>query len=133
LKSEKPVAKYSQIAQDVYLVTSMIPRGRVSTYGAIAREIGRQRASRAVGRILRSNPWPEVPCHRVVNSNGKVGGYGSEGISKKIELLASEGVEVRGIHIQNFKFVKFDDFASLSHRAKSDKRNFSMSNSTKSV
>lgn len=104
----------SPTARKVYVATSKIPRGRVSTYRAIAREIGKERAARAVGGILRSNPWPiKVPCHRVVKSDGSIGGYGgAAGAPRKIKLLASEGVNVRRGHIQDFEKVMFAEFRS---------------------
>lgn len=71
-----------------------VPRGQVATYGEIARRIGKPKASRAVGQALRRNPVPiVVPCHRVVNSDGTLGGYGGKlGGRRKIELLRLEGV-----------------------------------------
>ena len=103
----------SEMAKQVYSKTSKIPKGRVSTYGAIARAIGREGASRAVGGILRANPRPiVVPCHRVVHSDGRIGGYGgSLGSGRKIRLLASEGVKVRDGMVQDFENVLFDEFS----------------------
>ena|SRR5487761_812284 len=112
--------KVSALAKKVYDATSKIPRGRVSTYGAIARAIERESASRAVGGALRRNPWQiKVPCHRVVRSDGSIGGYGGADWSpRKIKLLANEGVRVREGYVQDFEKVFFDDFAarSLDHR-----------------
>ncbi|MDI6916590.1 MAG: MGMT family protein, partial [Thermoplasmatales archaeon] len=89
------VAYSMNIYQAVYDMVSQIPSRKVSTYGEIAKALGDVRAARAVGRILNSNPkLVEVPCHRVVHSNGDVGGYRG-GVKKKIELLKEEGVEVR--------------------------------------
>lgn len=104
--------KISSIAKKVYFATSKIPRGRVSTYGAIARAIEREGAARAVGGILRANPRPiRVPCHRVVHSDGTLGGYGgSSGVSQKIRLLAKEGIKVQDGVVENFDGVFFDDF-----------------------
>jgi methylated-DNA-[protein]-cysteine S-methyltransferase len=63
------------IARDVLGVTARIPFGRTSTYGDIARRIGRPQAARAVGNALGSNPIPIViPCHRVLRSGGRLGG-----------------------------------------------------------
>ena len=111
--SKKSVKKLSVMAEQAYSMTSRIPKGRVSTYGAIARAIGREGASRAVGGVLRSNPHPiVVPCHRVVHSDGRIGGYGgSSGSGRKIRLLASEGVKVRDGVVQDFQRVLFDDFS----------------------
>ncbi len=91
-------------------MTSQIPRGRVSTYGLLAEAAGRRRAARAIGKLMNLNPTPiVVPCHRVVHSNGRLGGYGS-GVQVKINLLASEGVEVVDGKIVNFQAVLFRDF-----------------------
>lgn len=77
----------------VYELTTQIPRGYVTTYKSIADAVGRPKACRAVGMVLKSNPHPiDIPCHRVVRSNGKIGGY-RYGIRKKRELLQSEGVQ----------------------------------------
>lgn len=69
-----------------------IPRGRVSTYGALAQRIGSPRAARAVGTALARNPFPIiVPCHRAVRSDGSIGGFGG-GPEMKRALLEMEGV-----------------------------------------
>jgi methylated-DNA-[protein]-cysteine S-methyltransferase len=72
-----------------------VPYGQVTTYGEIARQIGRPRASRAVGRANAANPLPLViPCHRLVGSDGRLHGYGAPGgLSTKAWLLELEGVE----------------------------------------
>lgn len=74
--------------------TRKVPRGQVSTYAEIARRIGQPKAVRAVGQALRRNPIPiVVPCHRVIASDGSLGGYGGELRSKrKLQLLMLEGV-----------------------------------------
>jgi O-6-methylguanine DNA methyltransferase len=70
-----------------------IPYGRTSTYGKIAKSVGNPRAARAVGRALGANPIPLViPCHRVVASDGGLGGYSAAGgVSVKRKLLRMEG------------------------------------------
>jgi methylated-DNA-[protein]-cysteine S-methyltransferase len=77
-----------------------VPYGQVTTYGEIARQLGRPRASRAVGRANAANPLPLViPCHRVVGSDGKLHGYGaSGGLSTKAWLLELEGGQGKKIH-----------------------------------
>ena len=71
-----------------------VPRGRVTTYGALAAHLGRPGASRAVGNALANNPFPIiVPCHRAVRSDGSLGGY-QGGLAMKRALLLNEGVEV---------------------------------------
>ena len=88
----------SAFASKVYELVSEVPVGKVTTYGAVADRMGKPRASRAVGAVLRANPTPViVPCHRVVKGDGKLGGYGGpKGTGRKAELLKEEGVEVRG-------------------------------------
>lgn len=87
----------------VWQVLKKIPRGKVATYIQIARAVGSPNSARAVGNACGKNPFaPIVACHRVVASNGSIGGY-SGGISKKIRLLAMEGVMVKNNKIVNFK------------------------------
>jgi O-6-methylguanine DNA methyltransferase len=87
----------------VYAKTRLIPRGRVTTYGQIARAIGNPKASRAVGNALNCNPYaPVVPCHRVVRSNGKMGGFAS-GAKDKAGLLLKDGVKVRDGKVVDFE------------------------------
>ena len=70
-----------------------IPAGSTRSYAEVARRIGRPKAFRAVAQACGANPIPiVVPCHRVVASSGKLGGY-TGGIEKKLSLLAAEGVE----------------------------------------
>jgi len=86
-----------------------IPKGRVTTYWEVARALGSPRAVRAVGNALGRNLLaPQVPCHRVVKSNGGIGGY-SGGLEIKIKLLAKEGVSVKNGKISGFNeiFYKF--------------------------
>ena len=80
----------------VYEVVRRIPRGRVSTYGEVARLVG-SAAPQAVGQALRRNPdVAMIPCHRVVGADGRIGGYfgrmESEGDGRKRRLLLAEGV-----------------------------------------
>ncbi len=79
---------------EVYFVVRGIPRGKTLSYKEVATLAGRPRACRAVGNILNKNHDPKIPCHRVVRSNGKVGGYNG-GSKRKIEILLAEGVSVR--------------------------------------
>jgi len=78
----------------VLLAEFAIPRGRVSTYGRIARHIGTPNGARAVGTALAKNPFPLIiPCHRAVRADGHLGGYRG-GVDMKKALLRLEGVEV---------------------------------------
>ena len=78
-------------AKKVYSVVAKIPRGKTLTYKEVASIAGRPRAARAVGNILNKNPYSKdrVPCHRVVLSDGGVGGY-ALGEKRKRELLRKE-------------------------------------------
>ena len=80
--------------------------GKVSTYGDIAKALGMPLAARLIGQILHENPNPVVvPCHRVVHSNGKIGGY-AYGSEKKRKLLEEEGVKFCGAsntHMEDFQ------------------------------
>jgi methylated-DNA-[protein]-cysteine S-methyltransferase len=77
----------------VYEAVLKIPKGQVRTYAQVARMIGRPNAARAVGQALKRNHWaPKIPCHRVVASDGKLGGYSSPGgLAAKRRLLRQEG------------------------------------------
>ena len=79
----------------VYEVVRQIPLGKVATYGQIARLVGQPRAARQVGWALHVNPEPYViPCHRVVNRNGRLSGaFAFGGPDVQHSLLAGEGVE----------------------------------------
>ena len=83
----------------VYDALLRVPRGRVTTYGMIARAIG-CRSPRAVGQALKRNPFaPRVPCHRVIGSDMKVGGFrgcrSGAAVARKRKMLAAEGVRFR--------------------------------------
>lgn len=85
-----------------YDILKKVPKGRVTTYKAIAEALGTN-AYRAVGNAMKNNPnILTVPCHRVVNSDGSVGGY-VNGTEKKIEILKSEGIEITNGKIVNLK------------------------------
>ena len=90
--------------ESVLNIVKQIPKGKLMTYGEIARELtGSVHAARAVGQAVAANPYPiVVPCHRVVRSDGDVGGY-SLGVEKKLRLLSKEGVEIKGRKVLNFE------------------------------
>ncbi len=79
--------------EKVYVVVRKIPKGRVLTYKEVARRAGNIKAVRAVGNILNKNFDPNIPCHRVIRSDGKIGGYNRGTVNKK-KILKSEGVLV---------------------------------------
>lgn len=74
----------------VYAVVSRIPKGKVLTYKEVAALAGSPRAYRAVGNILNKNYDPQIPCHRVVRSDGTSGGY-NRGSEMKLKKLLKEG------------------------------------------
>ncbi len=94
--------------EKTYELVKQIPRGKVSTYGAVARALGDIIAARAVGIMLNQNPYQEVPCYRVIKSDGSLGGYAT-GIEKKIRLLKNDGIEIINGRIDLKKYL-FDDF-----------------------
>ena len=77
-------------AKKVYRIVAAIPIGQVRTYKWVARQAGKPSASRAIGQLMKRNPYPLIiPCHRVIASNGKIGGY-VFGVNKKKLLLDME-------------------------------------------
>ncbi|MCJ7513978.1 MAG: methylated-DNA--[protein]-cysteine S-methyltransferase [Anaerolineales bacterium] len=92
------LSQVTSFHRQVLLAAARIPRGSVMTYGGLARALGKPRAARAVGRALATNPVPLViPCHRVIASDGSLGGYSaSDGVSTKLRLLRFEGAPVAG-------------------------------------
>ena len=90
----------------VYKLCKKVPKGRVTTYKILAERLG-TKAYRAVGTAMRKNPYaPIVPCHRVVNSDGGIGGF-SSGVKKKIRMLKKEGVKVKNNKIVDFERVLY--------------------------
>lgn len=85
----------SSFTLQVHDVIRQIPRGRVTTYASVAKAVGHPGAVRAVGTALGKNPNPSAacPCHRVVRSDGTLGGY-ALGLRRKQQLLEKEGVTV---------------------------------------
>lgn len=82
--------------EQCYALLEQVPAGKVTTYKALAEALG-TRAYQAVGRAMNQNPNPVVvPCHRVVNHNGELGGY-AFGMARKIELLTQEASRLKRI------------------------------------
>ncbi len=98
-------------AEKIYEKLKEVPRGRVTTYKGLAVAVG-STAYRAAGQAMRHNPFaPDVPCHRVVNSDGKLGGFkgkksGKE-IAEKIRLLTNEGVKIVEGRVKDFETRKY--------------------------
>jgi len=101
-------------ADRIYCLLSQVPEGRVTTYKFLAHAVG-SKGYRAVGQILRNNPYaPHVPCHRVVSSDGSIGGFmGNRSgvhIQKKKKLLRGEGVKIKGNTLSDFSSIVVSDF-----------------------
>ncbi|HMH10957.1 MAG TPA: MGMT family protein [Candidatus Nitrosopolaris rasttigaisensis] len=80
-----------------------MPPGKVSTYGDITKALGHPKAARAIGRIIANNPNPIlVPCHRVVKSNGEIGGF-AYGEQRKRQILEKEGIKFQNRIVENFE------------------------------
>jgi len=93
-----------------YDLVRQIPPGRVSTYGAVAIALGDRVAARAVGRMMNQNPdADDMPCYKIVHSDGRLGGFGL-GIDDKIRRLRQDSIEVHNGKIVNFEHVFFNDF-----------------------
>ncbi len=94
--------KKESFNEQCYEILRTVPRGKVTTYKAIAQALGTS-AFRAVGNAMNKNPnAPKVPCHRVVGSNGKLVGY-AHGLKKKRALLEAEGVAISNNEIVDLK------------------------------
>jgi len=90
-------------AEKVYRITKQIPKGKVASYKDIAHQLN-CKAYRAVGSALNKNPHaPIVPCHRVINSNGQLGGF-ALGLKQKIKMLKKEGINMENDKIDLVKF-----------------------------
>ena len=97
------VKKEKSFNERCYEVLKKVPRGKVTTYKEIAKKL-KSKGYRAVGNAMNKNPYaPRVPCHRVVCSDGKVGGF-AHGTKKKIEMLRKECVEISNGKIDLKKF-----------------------------
>jgi len=79
----------SNFSEKVYAVVRKIPKGKTLSYQQVAAKAGSPHAYRAVGNILNKNYDPQVPCHRVIRSDGKPGGY-NRGAMRKINILHAE-------------------------------------------
>jgi len=79
----------------IYKKLLEVPKGKITTYGELAKAVGLKNGQRAVGKIMNKNPYPVIiPCHRVINSNGKIGGY-AYGQEIKSNMLSKEGIKIQ--------------------------------------
>jgi len=88
--------------EKVYKKLLQVPKGKITTYGELAKAVGFQNGQRAIGKIMNKNPYPVIiPCHRVVRSNGTIGGY-AFGQDVKTNMLIKEGIKIHNRKILDF-------------------------------
>ena len=115
-----------------YDLVAQVPRGRVTTYGEVAKALGDIVASRFVGLAMsRNDDIVRVPCRRVVQSDGRVGGYTGGGPRKKTRLLREEGIRIEGGRISDLEDVVFRDFKTSYPLRDLRKRQLSLRKSLK--
>ncbi len=92
----------NELSKRVYKKLLQVPKGQVTTYGELAKAVGLKNGQRAIGRIMNANPYPSiVPCHRVIKSDGTIGGY-AYGNDVKANMLKMEGVKIKNGKIIGF-------------------------------
>ncbi|OGY55267.1 MAG: hypothetical protein A3A24_02065 [Candidatus Buchananbacteria bacterium RIFCSPLOWO2_01_FULL_46_12] len=101
------MVKGIKFSDQVFQLLVQVPAGQVTTYKMLAAGCGRPRAVRAVGNILNKNTKPIIiPCHRVVRTNGQVGGYNG-GVRQKLALLKKEGLKIKNHKLENLAAVLY--------------------------
>ncbi len=94
-----------KLEEKVYKKLLEVPPGMVTTYGELSKAVGIKNGQRVIGRIMNKNPYPViVPCHRVIKSDGKIGGY-AWGEKIKISMLSKEGVKIKNGKIVDLKMI----------------------------
>ncbi|MGI0040365.1 MAG: methylated-DNA--[protein]-cysteine S-methyltransferase [Nitrosopumilaceae archaeon] len=92
-----------KLEEKVYKKLLEVPKGKVTTYRELAKAIGLKNGQRVIGRIMNKNPYPVIiPCHRVIKSDGKVGGY-AWGEKVKAKMLSNEGIKIKNGKILDVK------------------------------
>ena len=95
------------LSTKVYKKLLQVPKGKVTTYGELAKAVGLKNGQRAIGMIMKKNLFPViVTCHRVVKSDGKIGGY-AYGERVKSKMLANEGIKIKDGKIIDFDKERF--------------------------
>ena len=96
------------LKEDVYNAVKLIPKGKVTTYGDLAAYLGNPKLARAIGNILHVNPYEGiVPCHRVVNAQGRLAqNFGFGGIEGQQQRLEAEGISVINgkVDLEKYRF-----------------------------
>jgi len=91
------------LEQKIYKKLLQVPKGQVTTYGELAKAVGLENGQRAIGKIMNKNPYPVIiPCHRVVMSTGKIGGY-AYGEKIKSNMLTKDGIKIKNGKILDWK------------------------------
>jgi len=91
------------LEQKIYKKLLQVPKGQVTTYGELAKAVGLENGQRAIGKIMNKNPYPVIiPCHRVIMSTGKIGGY-AYGEKIKSNMLTQEGIKIKNRKILDWK------------------------------
>ena len=91
------------IDKKIYKKLLEVPKGKITTYGELAKAVGLKNGQRAVGKIMNKNPYPVIiPCHRVIKSDGKIGGY-AYGEKIKSDMLTREGIVIKNGKILDLK------------------------------
>ena len=92
-----------KLEEKVYKKLLEVPKGKITTYGELAKAIGLKNGQRVIGKIMNKNPYPViVPCHRVIKSDGKIGGY-AWGEKVKAKMLSNEGIKIKNGKILDVK------------------------------
>lgn len=91
------------LEKNVYKKLLEVPEGKITTYGELSKAVGLKNGQRVIGQIMKKNQFPVIiPCHRVVKSDGKIGGY-AYGNQVKSKMLTLEGIQIHDGKIQDFK------------------------------
>jgi len=89
--------------QKIYKKLLQVPKGHVTTSGELAKAVGLENGQRTIGKIMNKNPYPVIiPCHRVIMSTGKIGGY-AYGEKIKSNMLTKEGIKIKNGKILDWK------------------------------
>lgn len=106
MKQTSNITQKDTFNQRCYTLLRKVPKGKVTTYKALANALGTA-AYRAVGNAMNKNPdAPRTPCHRVINADGRLGGFAT-GLPKKIAILKSEGIKIENQKIDLDKYGYF--------------------------
>ena len=83
-----------KLEEKVYKKLLEVPKGKITTYRELAKAIGLKNGQRVIGKIMNKNPYPVIiPCHRVIKSDGKIGGF-AWGEKVKAKMLSNEGIKI---------------------------------------